>query len=1113
MLGRMRSLVNTVSEALDGPAPTRRDRLVENWARIQEYYTPQRSDDLRRLQITDSTVPHHLECMLKLLAQEMLETCGSETDSGALAQALEFGPCVEYLLQYHVLSDVADFADADQPRGMRKYVLRFFTELIAVIPLGLLPESAIRLPLVAVMRQSLHVVQTSPTTAVNPMRRQAALPSGGSAGDSAQWRLGRGYHSVPSDRASAVLCHDLLALIVVLFRRLREHAGMAHLFFDWGGGEWRAGGARSDPAVASLRAAAAARMRASARGHELLIVHVVAEYLLAPGATGRLAREALVLVVRVLLAPADRARYADFLLDHARVPELLAEHLGYLHAQLPVLRPMPRSARVQAAERERKRDLDPEPEPARSRGATSARLRALADGGSCVLRSVAQQDQREAAVLASARVVLEHVDAFFLSWELLDDVARAAAGDARVAAAVQSQLVNGFLRTHIAPALVAPMQSKSQAITTVSYLTDLISVTRSTCVLDALFSVLLGADLAPERRPLQQQQPPQQKLQAQTDRRLLQLLSREDQALLDSIEDDALRAEAAALLLPPGAAGEYQQLVAANAMASAGTPSATTSSSDAHGSGGDSANASTGSSLRALLIGWMSLDDDDGSHLALNTLRLFDAILSTLNQFAYTSLVLRNFTEPIAAEATAGPMGCGGPLALGRGESVAADQELVRAVVERFLDAAPSNVATAMPEVVVSTALRLDHRNHSRSSGRDSEGISAPPSPPLQLALPSPPVVPQQQARSFQAMRSLIMREYQGCDEYVDDCLARLRATRRHIAQHWKPPKPPVSEEDATVSVDDHLAAFYPGAFLTSLIAQLGVAVKRHMAYNLMLTSMINKLACIADPALTAYLFLANGATMPRNNLNQTSGGSALLYDALVTASADAYVKSERVPRFAARLARQRREGVETAVRVGAAHPMAQAINRMDIDEPVSAQPERCNREDVARAVQFLKTPIKRFVHGYIVLDEFAKEMAATALALHTLELERVMDRQLIHGSAEDTTGHDEYADLLEYYDPSEPAYQRALAVKQSVGMSPRGSILDLGMMRRDPSAANDANASSSDPPPLEHDNNIGQQQQTRKQRQRQRRRSSASRKSSERRRSSLASNNPADGH
>ncbi|KAJ2520715.1 hypothetical protein H4217_001851, partial [Coemansia sp. RSA 1939] len=98
MLDRMRHLVDTVAVALDGPLPTQKDRVVETWARIQEYYTPQRQDDLRKLRVTDTTIPHHLEAMLKLLAHEMIET-----ESSVLEQPLEFGPCIEYLLQFHVL--------------------------------------------------------------------------------------------------------------------------------------------------------------------------------------------------------------------------------------------------------------------------------------------------------------------------------------------------------------------------------------------------------------------------------------------------------------------------------------------------------------------------------------------------------------------------------------------------------------------------------------------------------------------------------------------------------------------------------------------------------------------------------------------------------------------------------------------------------------------------------------------------------------------------------------------------------------------------------------------------------------------------------------------------
>ncbi|KAJ2378278.1 hypothetical protein GGI05_006745, partial [Coemansia sp. RSA 2603] len=45
---RMRSLVDNVSASLDGPQPTARDRLVDNWTRIQDYYA--RDDTARKQQ-------------------------------------------------------------------------------------------------------------------------------------------------------------------------------------------------------------------------------------------------------------------------------------------------------------------------------------------------------------------------------------------------------------------------------------------------------------------------------------------------------------------------------------------------------------------------------------------------------------------------------------------------------------------------------------------------------------------------------------------------------------------------------------------------------------------------------------------------------------------------------------------------------------------------------------------------------------------------------------------------------------------------------------------------------------------------------------------------------
>ncbi|KAJ2697717.1 hypothetical protein H4R19_005643, partial [Coemansia spiralis] len=503
MMERVRTIVDNVAEALDGPSPTRRDRLVESWARVQEYYTPQRSDDLRQITVADTTIPHHLECMLRIVANEMADDGGG----GDPGQPLEFGPCVEYLLQYHVLSDLVDLADRDTPRGVHVYVVRFFDLFIECIPLGLLPESAIRLPLVAIMRQCLHIVQTSPTMPMAAPGRPPRDWAGAAA--LSECRLGRGYHSIHRDRSAVIACHDLLHLIVTLFRRLREHSSMVDLFFDWGStstssGGWPTGGAAAaaesgELAVSSLRSATSEYAEQSARGHELFIVHMVVEYLLAPGLAGPLAREALVLVVQVLVAPADRARYVSFLLDHARIVEVLVEHMGYLYSQMPMYRPVPRSSAATVFSGAYSGPRRMQPLERRLAGCGSppvpdvrGRLQALLDKPS-LLRARAEQEQREDAIVGAARAVLEHVDAFFVCWELLDEIACVAAGADRVIAAAQSQLMNAFLRTHIEPALLSATShatlasTKSQVITTVSYLGDLLGVTHSAHVLDALF--------------------------------------------------------------------------------------------------------------------------------------------------------------------------------------------------------------------------------------------------------------------------------------------------------------------------------------------------------------------------------------------------------------------------------------------------------------------------------------------------------------------------------------------------------------------------------------------------------------------------------------------------
>ncbi|KAJ2712057.1 hypothetical protein H4R19_002951 [Coemansia spiralis] len=499
------------------------------------------------------------------------------------------------------------------------------------------------------------------------------------------------------------------------------------------------------------------------------------------------------------------------------------------------------------------------------------------------------------------------------------------------------------------------------------------------------------------------------------------VLSKEDQDLLDSIDDEAMRAEAAQLLLPPGT--DLSQLWQA--------PGARA--------------AETAPTVRAAMISWMEVDD--GTHLALNTLRLFDAILGTMNQFAYTSLVLRNFGDGNNA---------GYQPALGLGASPAVDQELVRAVVERFLDAAPGSIATTMPDVVVAAAIRIDQAGTVAGPEAAAQRLEAP-------------------QRNLQSMRAHIMRENKECDVYVDDCLQRLRAAQACIHRQWRPQSELLrgaSDMGNGCGVSD--ARFYPGAFIASLVRQLTTLVKRHIAFGLTLTSLVNRLTCIGDPALTSYIFMANSATLADSS-SHGEHRPLFLYDAFVWASADAYVKSERVPKFPARLAKQLREGVETAVRVGAVHPStryeqqqlplsprapaspgpmhspsAPADQSPDVEmEPASTARGMSQKAAVAVTAAFLGTPIKRFVHGYILLDEFGKEMAAMAMALHMLELDRQLDTVRID-TLPAAAAADDYNEMLEYFDPAEPAYRQAALVRDSLAAADR-PVIDLSAAANKP--------------------------------------------------------------
>ena len=181
------------------------------------------------------------------------------------------------------------------------------------------------------------------------------------------------------------------------------------------------------------------------------------------------------------------------------------------------------------------------------------------------------------------------VDEFYSFWEYLNDVARVA--DRRLMTALMAQLTTNFWHPVVCTALSSPSAELATAAT--AYTTEMIRSLTDQKLLHAFLVVLIGEeggvgkDLEPEARSLQPQHD-----------------------LIDDDRDDDEKSEEDE--------DEKDKLATV------------TDENDEE------------LTLRVLLINRINADYHD---LSLSTLRLFDTILETYNQFAIYNLVLRNYLD------------------------------------------------------------------------------------------------------------------------------------------------------------------------------------------------------------------------------------------------------------------------------------------------------------------------------------------------------------------------------------------------------------------------------------------------------------------------------------
>nr|CAD7589654.1 unnamed protein product [Timema genevievae] len=147
MLSKFSSVLQSAVDALAPPAPLLED-FVYHWRMITKFYV--NKDTTTRVVVESTNIPAHLDQLIKLILEEQ---CSLE--EGAT------GPCLEYLLQHHILDLLATLACTDSPPGMKSLTLCFMKKLLTQLREPVLPHVSVYAPVQYVETKRLSVSSTT----------------------------------------------------------------------------------------------------------------------------------------------------------------------------------------------------------------------------------------------------------------------------------------------------------------------------------------------------------------------------------------------------------------------------------------------------------------------------------------------------------------------------------------------------------------------------------------------------------------------------------------------------------------------------------------------------------------------------------------------------------------------------------------------------------------------------------------------------------------------------------------------------------------------------------------------------------------------------------------
>ncbi|KAI8583121.1 hypothetical protein K450DRAFT_224325 [Umbelopsis ramanniana AG] len=890
--------------------------LVQNaWKSIVQYYETTQ-DPLNDL-MASTCIPTKLQRMATLLCEE-IDTSGPNA-------------CFQYIVENRILEELAEFAKADTPYGMRTHCLRFFSTFIINVPASELHTRSICIPLQKLIQSTHRVIAHH----YNQL---------------ADSKTDTGESSVERRNAIAEVSLELVGLLRSVISRLRDSKAMMDILFERG---WCSGLGEKVWKEKSTEDNRIQRRNLTAPDKlawnvfiqpRFTMFSMLLDFINTPGETSEIAREAVLFALRMV---DNDPEYLCYIVEYSGFAETLADRLAMMFATT-----LDDSSAFKWTPNTKLSFRYPPKYPVQS--CTPLVFNDVSIYPSLNAPCSGKRRKRQYStfdihfwkLLTSQQNQEAITDEFFALWEYLNDVMRRSSP-------ILSASIGFHLYTHFwQPVLTSTLCSSKQEIThiTTVRITEMVRSLKDRSLQHLFMLFLLGEhggdtlDLLPESTPS-----------------TIAVIGNEGNGDIDlSSHSSNLRI-----------------------------------------------------TLRQVLIN--RITDSDES-LSVVTIRLFDTIIETHNQFVICNLLLRNYSDGKTNENDSGD---DDQTTEDSCELPPVDiKQKAEWLVGRFLSLLPcekqierrSSCSSLNQQSIRQERSSIDLRRNTLASPIPSASSKA--NSTLQRSIDT------QSVSSTSSLTTLVDEE----DDYFLEAMERWNMSQLSYT-FWKDNHVIFDSFKQSCNQKSPSSCGYEGSFLAALFDATSKICETGVAKSLMLTRLLGKVAVIADERADWIVCCWQNIPSGNDDLSYNEYDSSIfeqkpesrtIHGVLERVTLEALKRARTIPKFETKLRVTKEKGKHELLQVGtsSAEPVKQESNiykqitrRTSFTQllfnsvaspPVSPTPSestapssptaaffqypppRANWTPITLTNPFAKLP--EFLTGYIILQEFCKEMAATVM-------------------------------------------------------------------------------------------------------------------------------------